>query len=162
VRVGSEDELLKKNRRNMDHYLRRLGALMGKEVSLNDQGMAFFSYHKKFVVVVEVPADSNGLFFLYTMVCRVNPLTDNQALVLQRAMELNYMQYGTRGATLGMDGEEINYCYSSKISGLTFADLKVTMESFLLTAVEINEQLDAIKSHRPLDQRRARTASLDY
>jgi len=151
VRIGAEDELLKKNRRTVDHYLRRIGALMGKEVSLNEQGMAFFSFQKKFVIVAEVPADNNAMMYLYTMVCRVEP-QNNQIAVLQRAMELNYMQHGlTAGATLGLDGEEVNYCLQCKISNLTFADLRATMESFLRTAVEINEQLDAVKE-RPRSQ----------
>jgi len=145
VRVGAEEEILKRNRRNVDHYVRRIGALMGREVSLNEQGMAFFSYKSKFVVVVEVPEDNNTMMYLYTMVCRAEENHPHQMAVVKRAMELNYMQQGTAGATLGLDGEEVNYCYSCKISGLTFADLKATMESFLLTAVEINEELDAIK-----------------
>lgn len=125
--------------------MRRIGALMGREVSLNDQGMAFFSYKSKFVIVVEVPEDNNRTMYLYTMVCRAEEHHPHYMAVVKRAMELNYMQQGTAGATLGLDGEEVNYCYSCKISGLTFADLKATMESFLLTAVDINEELDAVK-----------------
>jgi Tir chaperone protein (CesT) family len=151
VRIGSEDELLKKNRRQIDHYLRRIGALMGKDVSLNSEGMSFFSY-KKFVVVVEVPADNNQNVYIYTMVCQVLPADDRMA-VLQRAMELNFMEYRTRGATLGVDGEEVNLCYSVPIAGLTLASLKTAMEDFLLTASEANELLDEAKKRTCLPEK---------
>lgn len=146
VRKGSDDELLRKNRRTVDHYLRRVGALMRKEVSLNDNGMCFFSY-RKFVVVVEVPIDNNNRMFIYTMVCKLSS-GDNQVAVMKRAMELNYMEHATRGSTLGLDREEVNLCYSTPIQGLTFPDLKATMEAFIVTATEVNEQLDKIKSFR--------------
>lgn len=148
IRIGSDDELLKKNRRQIDNYLRRLGALMGKEVSLNAEGMSYFSY-KKFVVVVEVPMDHNNNVYIYTMVSRVGA-TDNLAAVLKKAMELNYMEYLTRGATLGLDGEEVNLCFSTPISGLPFCDLKAAMENFLLTTSEVNEQLEAVKKSASL------------
>lgn len=143
TRVGSEDELLKKNRRQIDNYLRRLGALMGKDLSLNGDGMAVFSF-KKFVIVVEVPVDNSLNVYIYTMVCRV-AANDNLHSVLSRAMELNYMEHRTRGATLGLDGQEINLCYSSPIAGLPFAVLKEAMESFLLTATQMNKCLDVAK-----------------
>lgn len=143
VRVGSEDEVLKKNRRHIDNYLRRIGALKGKEVSLNADGICYFSY-KCFVTVVEVPMDNNGMVYIYTMVCRVGA-ADNMAAVLKKAMELNYMEYLTRGATLGLDGEEVNLCYSTPVMGLAFHDLKAAIEAFLLTATEVHEQLDAVK-----------------
>lgn len=146
VRVGAEDETFKRNRRNMDFYLRRLGDLMEKDVCLNEQGMAFFNFQKKFIVVVEVPEDNCGYMYIYTMVCRINPETDNQAAILKRCMELNYLVHGTRGATLGLDGEEVNICYTSKLSRLTFDDFREAMQSFLRTAKEINCQLNAIKN----------------
>lgn len=144
LRVCAEGEHLKRNRRLVDNYLRRFGALVGKDVSLNNEGMSYFSF-KKFVVVVEVPMDNSSVVYIYTMVCRVGA-GDDQAAVLKCAMELNYMEYLTRGATLGLDGEEVNLCYSTPISGLTFGDFKASLEAFLLSAVEINQQLDGVKT----------------
>ena len=143
VRLGSEEEILKKNRRNVDNYLRRIGALMGKEVSLNEDGMCYLSY-KCFVIVVEVPKDNKNNFYMYTMVCRVGA-ADNMNAVLHKAMELNYMERLTRGATLGLEGEEVNLCCSKPISGLPFADFKSAIEDFLETAAEVNEHLTTAK-----------------
>jgi hypothetical protein len=143
-RVGLEDEVLKRNRRAIDNYLRRVGALIGKEISLNSEGMSYFSFGK-FVVVIEVPADGSGNFYIYTMVCRLGS-SDNLMLVMQTAMKLNYMGFGTRGSTLGLEGEEVNLCYSGPIAGLSVVKLKSTLEAFLRTAFEVNQKLDAAKN----------------
>jgi hypothetical protein len=142
-RLGEDDERWKKNKKAIDNYVRRMAKLAGKDLSLNPDGVTFFAF-KKFIVVVEVPADNAGVCFIYTMVCRLGP-SDDRAEALKVSMELNYMQNGTRGSTLGLDGEEVNMCYSCQIAGLCFADLKTALEDFLLTAVEVNEQLDAAK-----------------
>lgn len=117
--------------------------LFGKDPSLNNDGMAFFKY-KKFIIVIEVPSDNPEVCFVYTMVCHLRP-DQNRDLVLQAAMEFNYMQGGTRGATLGLDREEVNLCYSRPIAGVTFCDLRSALEDFLTTTVRINEQLESIK-----------------
>jgi hypothetical protein len=144
-RLGEDDERWKKNKKVIDNYVRRMAKLAGKDLSLNPDGVAFFAF-KKFIVVLEVPADNAGVCFIYTMVCRLGP-SDDRAEALKVSMELNYMQNGTRGSTLGLDGEEVNMCYSCQIAGLCFADLKTALEDFLLTAVEVNERLDAVKTN---------------
>ena len=151
VRLGSEDELLRKNRRIVDNYLRRVGALMDKDIAFNASGVAYFSY-RRFVIVVEVPQDNPYMVFIYTMVSQLKE-TDNQAAVLKLAMSLNYMQSATRGATLGLDGEEINLCQSVPVQGLSFADLRTTLQNFMLTSVEANQQLDQVKTTSTTNER---------
>ena len=136
------DERLKKNRKIIDRYLRRTESLVGTDRSLNADGLVFFTF-QKFIVVIEVPADKAGVCFVYTMVCSVNP--SEQHDVLRVAMELNYMQMGTRGATLGLDREEVNLCYSCPIAGLMHEDFKSALEDFLKTAVQVNKYLEAVK-----------------
>jgi len=142
-RVGQDDEKLRKNRRTIDHYLRRMGKVMGKELSLNAEGVTYFPF-KRFVIVIEVPEDNPGVCFIYTMVCRLE-VEANQMEVLKLAMELNYMQHGTRGSTLGLNGDEVNLCSSFPIAGLHFCDFNSVIEDFMATAVELNEMLDAAK-----------------
>lgn len=143
-RIGQDDEILKRHRKAFDAQLRRVGMMMGKDLALNAEGMGYFSYGK-FVVVVEVPADVSGNFFIYTLVCRLSP-EDNQMIVLQRAMELNYMEFATRGSTLGLEAGEINLCYSGPIAALSAPKLQSIIEAFLQTAMEANASLEAAKS----------------
>jgi hypothetical protein len=118
-------------------------SLVGKNRFLNADGLVFFSF-QKFIVVLEVPADHSGLCFIYTMVCHVSP-EDDQLELLKTAMELNYMQSATRGASLGLNGEEVNLCYSCPITGLSFCDLETALQDFLITAAQVNEQLESVK-----------------
>lgn len=140
--MGADDEQLRRNRRTVNHYVRRIGALMGSEVELNEQGMAFFSFQEKFVVVFEVPEDNHNYLYLYTKVCQAD---QNATAIVKRAMEFNYMQQGTAGATLGLDGEEINFCFSCKIGQLVFAHLRSDLEKFLKAAIEIHKELEVVK-----------------
>lgn len=142
-RVSLDDERKRKNRKLIDGYLRRISSTVGRDLSLNSDGLCYFPY-KKFIVVVEVPADHVDTCFIYTMVCRLAK-GDNKVEVMRLAMELNYMQYGTRGATLGLEGEEVNLCFSTRISGMSQHDLCSMLESFMLAAVEVNKKLDVAK-----------------
>lgn len=116
---------------------------MGKHLSLNAEGMCYFSYGK-FIICVEVPQDQGGIIFIYTMVCRVEP-KDNTPAVMKTAMELNYMQMGTRGACLGLQGDEVNLCFSAPICGIGRDDFVDCLTDFMHTAVDMHEQLESSK-----------------
>jgi hypothetical protein len=148
-RHGKDDEKWKKNKKIIDSFMKKLTPLVRKDLSLNVDGLAFFAF-KKFIVVVEVAADNPDTCFIYTMVCRLGA-NENLTEVLKFAMKLNYMQAGTRGATIGLDGEEVNLCYSCHISGLSFCDFKASLDDFLQTALEVNGQLDAMKCRDHMD-----------
>jgi hypothetical protein len=148
-RVTLDKDRLKKSRRIIAQYLKRMGTDVGKSLSLNAEGVCYFPY-QKFVIVVEVPEDHVGVCFIYTMVCQLGG-NDNRTGVMKLAMELNNMQYGTRGSTIGLEGDEVNLCFSTPIAGLNaFCDLKAVMEDFMQTAMEINFKLDHAKlAHNP-------------
>jgi hypothetical protein len=56
------------------------------------------------------------------------------------------MQYGTRGATIGLEEDEVNLCISTPIASLrTCCDFKAVMEDFMQTAVETKLELDKAK-----------------
>jgi hypothetical protein len=150
-RVTLDKDRLKKNRRVVTQYLKRVGADVGKNLSLNAEGVCYFPYNRKFVIVVEVPEDQLDVCFIYTMVCQLGD-NDNRMEVMKLAMELNYLQYGTRGATIGLQEDEVNLCISTPIASLrTYCDLKCVVEDFLQTAVESNLKLEnAKRTHTPI------------
>jgi hypothetical protein len=100
--------------------------------------------------VVEVPEDHLDVCFIYTMVCQLGG-NDNRMEVMKLAMELNYMQHGTRGATIGLEEDEVNLCISTPIASLsTYCHLRAILEDFMQTAVETNLKLDnAKRTHSP-------------
>ena len=147
-RVSAEEEKLAKARRAIDGYLKKISHVSGKNYTFNkDTGMCYFPYHR-FIVVIEVPADHPGSLYIYTCVCKINAPQDNLLQIMKVAMELNYMQHRTRGATLGMEASEVNLCLSVPLTGLSPAGLKQLMDDFLVTTVEVNTQLErAAKSN---------------
>lgn len=143
-RVTYDEERTRKNRKLINHHLQRVGSPIGKNLSLSAAGVCYFPF-QKFIIVVEVPEDNPNVCFLYTCVSQLGK-SDNQMEVVKLAMKLNYMQYGTRGATLGLDGEEVNLCFSTAISTLSnYCDLKAVLEDFMQTAMEMNKKLEAAK-----------------
>ncbi|EEC44419.1 predicted protein [Phaeodactylum tricornutum CCAP 1055/1] len=142
-REKQDSERLKRNRKSVDHFLRKMGNIMGRDLSLNTEGMAYFPF-QRFIIVVEVPEDNPGVCFVYTMVCQLQK-DDNHLAIMRLAMELNYMQTGTRGATLGLEGDEINLCFSIPVCGLSFGDLQSVLQDFTGTAAEVNARLETAK-----------------
>lgn len=140
--VDRDDKLIK-NRKIVDSHLRRLGRLVAKDLSLSTEGICYFPY-KKFIIVVEVPEDNGGVVFFYTMCCRLCNGDDRGAVLLE-AMKHNFMQCGTRGGSLGVDGDEVNLCFTAPIRNLTTDDFMKSLEDFLQTASELNECLEDAK-----------------
>jgi hypothetical protein len=70
---------------------------------------------------------------------------DNHFAVMEQAMKLNYRQQDTRGASLGLQGDEISLMFSAMIATLTRDHLVNYLEDFMHTAVDVNA---ALEKHR--------------
>mmetsp|Transcript_162 Transcript_162/g.226 ORF Transcript_162/g.226 Transcript_162/m.226 type:complete len:166 (+) Transcript_162:62-559(+) len=136
------EERKKKNRKVIDSYLRHLGNQVGKDLQLGSKGFCYFQY-KKFVIVIEIPERSERLY-IYTMVLRLEASNDKFS-VLQACMELNNMKEGTRGSTLGLEGDEVNLCYSVPISAINRDSFIKELENFIMVALDVNNHLELIR-----------------
>lgn len=136
-RLGSE-ERTKKNRKSINTLLKHVGHQIGKDLALCSKGICYFSY-KQFLIVIEVPEDSDS-YFMSTMVFRLAPHQD-RFLVLQSCMELNYMQQATKGSTLGIEGDEVNLCFSAPVCGLTKDMFEESLENFIVVVEDVNKRL---------------------
>ena len=147
-----EERRLRTSRKTLDDYLRKLSssgeAIQGvsRSLTLNQTtGTCSFPY-QRFLVVVELPQDQPKTVYIYTCVCRLEQETDNIGKVAQTAMELNYLQAGTKGSTLGMRGGEVNLCRSIPIKALNnAAKLGLALEEFLKTASDAHAKLERAK-----------------
>lgn len=131
-----------KFRKVIGSYLRHLGHQVGHDLQLGPNGLCYFHYHQ-FVIVIEVPEGSECLH-VYTMVLRLEA-GDDRFSVLQACMELNNMKEGTRGSTLGLDGDEVNLCYSIPISAISRDSFKKELENFIVVALDVNSHLEIIR-----------------
>jgi Tir chaperone protein (CesT) family len=152
-RVSLDDEILRRNRRILDGYLRKLGPHLAawqgntapvRTLELNSDGVCYFPY-RKFVIVFDLPEDDPSCCFLYTMVCRIDYQHERAMALMKHALQLNYLQNGTRRATVGLNDDEISLCRTFSIVGTSAQEVQHILEDFLATAVEIHQQLEAIK-----------------
>lgn len=134
-----------KNRSVINGYLRSIGSSLGKDLVLSEAGYCYFQF-KKFIIVVEVPPENGGFVYFYTMVCRLGS-KDNRAAVMQEAMLMNYMQQRTRGATLGLENNEVNLCFSVPVCSITREEFGFCLDDFMHTAEEMNDILDLRKKN---------------
>jgi Tir chaperone protein (CesT) family len=146
LQVIKDEKRLAKNRRLVDSYLRRIRAEFDNhlDMTLNKDGVAYLPF-KRFILVLEVPPDQPDNCILYSMVFRLKKGDPTAPSILAAAMKLNYLQQGTRGATLGWEGEEINLCMTLKIFGLSEGDLHKALVEFMKTADLVHQHLDAAK-----------------
>lgn len=92
--------------------------------------------------MIEVPEESDS-YFMYAMVFRLSP-GDDRFLVLQTCMELNYMQQATKGSTLGLQGDEVNLCYSAPVNGLSRDFFVESLENFVVIVEDVNKRLHLV------------------
>jgi hypothetical protein len=140
--IRQQEERLSKYRKTINGYLKKVSSVTGKDKPLKldkQTGMCFVPY-RRFIIVLEVPSDCPDLLYVYTCVCRLEK-GDNRIQVMEKALQLNFMQHATRGSTLGVEGDEVNLCFSIPIAGLQTGDLRVVLLDFMQTALEANEQL---------------------
>jgi hypothetical protein len=140
----TENTRLARNRKVIHKYLRRIDT--SETLSLDHHGLCCFPF-KKFLIIIEVPEDDEQKWFLYAKVFDLKIRSDTKTKLKQRkeAVQLSGMQFGTKGATLGVDGNEVNLCFSMPVAGLKYSDMTDCIEDFMQSAVEINAHLQNVR-----------------
>jgi hypothetical protein len=141
----SEDTKLIRNRKVINKYLRRIGRTSDQTLSLDSHGFCCLPF-KKFLLIIEVPEDDGAKWFFYAKVFDLKSNSDSKTKLHQRkaAVKLSDMSLGTKGATLGLDGNEVNLCFSMPVEGLKYNTMTDCIEDFIHTAVEINARLQNV------------------
>jgi hypothetical protein len=142
----SENTQLARNRKVINKYLRRIKRTSDQTLSLDSHGFCCFPF-KKFLIIIEVPEDDEATWFLYAKVFDLKIGSDTKTKLNQRkeAVQLSGMQLGTKGATLGLDGNELNLCFSMPVVGLKYNEMTDCIEDFMQSAVEINARLRNVR-----------------
>ena len=147
IRETSENTQLARNRKVINKYLRRIERTSDQTLSLDSYGFCCFVF-KKFLIIIEVPEDDEAKWFLSAKVFDLSKSrSDTKTKSNQRkeAMQLSGMQLGTKGATLGLSGNELNLCFSMPVAGLKFNGMADIIEDFMQSAVEINARLQNVR-----------------
>jgi hypothetical protein len=150
----SENTQLTRNRRLINKYLKRLGKTAtpsdqsNTRLSLDSHGYCCLPF-KKFLLIIEVPEDDGSKWFFYAKVFDLESISpeDAKTKLKQRkaAVQLSGTQLGTKGAILGLDGNEVNLCFSMPVAGLKYKHMTDCIEDFIQTAIEINARLQDVR-----------------
>ena len=133
-------------RRRINEMLPIISEEMGlsQDLVLNEQGVCFLQYAHKFLIVFEVPSQGDCLF-LYTLLSRMDTVDHR---ILQKALELNYLQQATQGACISLDPNtedgvlELNLSYSIPVAGMDIDEFCCLVQNFCIATQQLALQLD--------------------
>ena len=141
LRHGNVKPSAKKNRKMISNYIRRIGRQAGLELSMDSYGFCYIPF-KRFLIIIEVPEQQPDTVFFQTMVFDLEA-ADRNLKVQKKLAVLQYanVRLGEKGSRLELDGNEVNLCFSTDISGLKYSDMVECLEDFMQTAVDVNRSL---------------------
>jgi hypothetical protein len=136
------------DRKLVDSFLAEIGAAVGKNIRLNENGISAFTYdHLTFVV--EVP-DNVSSFFIYTTLLSLGRC-NNPLVITKKLLQLNYLQQETRGGCIGIDStnDDVIFSYSDRINEINGTEFRNILENFIDTSLQLCKQLDEAEAHQP-------------
>ena len=133
------------NRKVIDSFLAEIGASVGKNIRLNDQGISAFTY-EDLTIVIEVP-ETIPSFFVYTKLTSLAQSKDEHAL-MKKLLQLNYLQQETRGGCISLDpmNDEVMFSYSDRVGEVAATDFRNILENFIDTALTLVKSVDAVEN----------------
>jgi hypothetical protein len=125
----------------IDSFLEQISRAVGKNIRLNDQGICAFTY-EQITVAVEVP-ETVGSFFIYS---QMEFDLGKRMEMLQKAMELNYLQQETRGGCLSCEKTNGNlfFSYTDRVEEVDSTDFRNILENFIDTAIAMSAIFKAL------------------
>jgi len=122
-------------RATVDGFLEEISTAVGKQIRLNDQGICAFTY-EALTIVIEVP-ETVGSFFIYS---QLEFDQSKRMEMLQKAMELNYLQQETRGGCLSCEKSngDLFFSYSDRVAEINATDFRNILENFIDTAISLS------------------------
>jgi len=136
------------NRKAIDSFLAEIGASVGKNIRLNEQGISAFTY-EDLTIVIEVP-ETIPSFFVYTKLTSLGQSQDEHAL-MKKMLQLNYLQQETRGGCISLDpmNDEVMFSYSDRVSEVAATDFRNILENFIDTALTLVTAVDSVENSTP-------------
>jgi hypothetical protein len=141
---GSGEAILRKNRKRIHQYIRRIGREANLELSLDSHGFSYIPF-KKFLIIIEVPEDHAEYVCFDTKVFDMG-FSQNPSKVYRRVTlaQTQKVRFGEQGSTLRMEEDEVILSCSRAIGGLNFKKMVDCFEDFMQTAMNTNRDLAVI------------------
>ncbi len=131
------------DRKKLDSFLAEIGAAVGKNIRLNENGISAFTYdHLTFVI--EVPENVSSFFIYTTLVC-LSRCQEPEA-VMRKILLMNYLQQETRGGCIGMDetNDDLIFSYSDRVNEINSTEFRNILENFIDTSLQLSKQLEEV------------------
>jgi len=151
------------NRKSIDSFLAEIGASVGKNIRLNDQGISAFTY-EELTIVIEVP-ETIPSFFVYTKLTSLAQSKNEHAL-MKKLLQLNYLQQETRGGCISIDpmNDEVMFSYSDRVAEVAASDFRNILENFIDTALTLVKAVDSLETavqQAPAEKQAAGSGSVE-
>lgn len=146
------------NRKVIDSFLAEIGASVGKNIRLNEQGISAFTY-EDLTIVIEVP-ETIPSFFVYTKLTSLAQSKDEHAL-MKKLLQLNYLQQETRGGCISLDpmNDEVMFSYSDRVTEVAATDFRNILENFIDTALTLVKAVDSVENSASASSNKASAES---
>jgi hypothetical protein len=139
------DATLMRKRKTISKYLKRIGKDAKLDLSLDAYGFCYIPF-KKFLIIIGVPDDDNGLLHFQTMIFDLDSASGITKVHKRiAAANLTDMSLGKFGSHLHMEGDEISLALTTRIKGLGYRAMTESLEDFMETALTTNRNLVAIR-----------------
>lgn len=142
---GDKIAMSEDNRKVIDSFLAEIGASVGKNIRLNEQGISAFTY-EDLTIVIEVP-ETIPSFFVYTKLTSLAQSKDEHGL-MKKLLQLNYLQQETRGGCISLDpmNDEVMFSYSDRVTEVAGTDFRNILENFIDTALTLVKAVESVEN----------------
>lgn len=130
------------NRKTIDSFLAEIGAAVGKNIRLNENGISAFTY-EHLTFVIEVP-ENVASFFVYTTLMSLGHSANKEA-AMKKMLQLNYLQQETRGGCIALDAmnDDVIFSYSDRINEINNTEFRNILENFIDTSLKLHKELNS-------------------
>jgi hypothetical protein len=138
------EKRLKKSRRLINKYVRKIGSQADLVLSLDSHGYCYIPF-RKFLIILSVPTEEPENVVLNTMIFDLGGLRDDT----RARKQVSYMQHrevclGKRKSLIRLDGNEVFLSSSFSIHCLTYGEMVDRLDDFMETALNANSDLTAL------------------
>ena len=130
-------------RSKISTWLESVGAEIGTQLTLDQDGHCLILFGAQLECMVEVP-DESEIFFAYIALKRAPDDLAERSDLFERALELNLFSLATGGSSVAFDRrtQEVVLTFSAEAATMDDALFKVVLSDFLELGMDLHEKLN--------------------
>jgi hypothetical protein len=143
--IYQAEKRLKKNRRLVNKYVRKIGsqANLKDSLELDSYGFCYIPF-KRFLIILSVPQDNPEHVVLQTMIFDLGGKDETKARRKLCCMQYRQVHLGRHKSVIQLEGDEVFLSNCFLIQGLRYAEMVDRLDDFMETALNTNTDLTAL------------------